>query len=391
MSKLIKPEGYKALLDMKRTEQGIKLIKDFFQENLSTELRLSRVTAPLFVLKGLGINDDLNGVERPVTFHIKDLGEAEAEVVHSLAKWKRLTLAEYGIEPGYGIYTDMNAIRADEELDNLHSLYVDQWDWEAVITSCQRNVGYLKNVVERIYSAIRRTEYLTCETYPELKPFLPEKIHFIHSEDLLGMYPSLSPKEREDEICRKYGAVFLMGIGGKLSDGKKLVLITGHRRENFGDGFISMCKAIKALTEKYPEVDFVYPMHLNPNVRRPIHEVFGEDLSGLGNMFFIEPLEYLSFVYLMEKSTIVLTDSGGIQEEAPGLGKPVLVMRDTTERPEALEAGTVKLVGTDFDKIVGEVSALLEDRGYYDRMSKAVNPYGDGRACGRIVNVILLC
>lgn len=221
MSKLIKPEGYKALLDMKRTEQGIKLIKDFFQENLSTELRLSRVTAPLFVLKGLGINDDLNGVERPVTFHIKDLGEAEAEVVHSLAKWKRLTLAEYDIEPGYGIYTDMNAIRADEELDNLHSLYVDQWDWEAVITSCQRNVGYLKNVVERIYSAILRTEYLTCETYPELKPFLPEKIHFIHSEDLLGMYPSLSPKEREDEICRKYGAVFLMGIGGKLSDGKK--------------------------------------------------------------------------------------------------------------------------------------------------------------------------
>lgn len=221
MSKLIKPEGYKALLDMKRTEQGIKLIKDFFQENLSTELRLSRVTAPLFVLKGLGINDDLNGVERPVTFHIKDLAEDEAEVVHSLAKWKRLTLAEYGIEPGYGVYTDMNAIRADEELDNLHSLYVDQWDWEAVITAEQRNVDFLKNVVERIYSAIRRTEYLTCETYPELKPFLPEKIHFIHSEDLLEMYPDLSPKEREDEICRKYGAVFLIGIGGKLSNGEK--------------------------------------------------------------------------------------------------------------------------------------------------------------------------
>ncbi len=221
MSKLIKPEGYEALLDMKRTEQGIKLIKDFFQENLSTELRLSRVTAPLFVLKGLGINDDLNGVERPVTFHIKDLAEAEAEVVHSLAKWKRLTLAEYGIEPGYGVYTDMNAIRADEELDNLHSLYVDQWDWEAVITAEQRNVDFLKNVVERIYSAIRRTEYLTCETYPELKPFLPEKIHFIHSEDLLEMYPDLSPKEREDEICRKYGAVFLIGIGGKLSNGEK--------------------------------------------------------------------------------------------------------------------------------------------------------------------------
>ena len=176
----------------------------------------------------------------------------------------------------------------------------------------------------------------------------------------------------------------------RLSGGKKLVLITGHRRENFGDGFISMCKAIKALKEKYQDIDFVYPMHLNPNVRKPIHEVFGEDLSGLGNMFFIEPLEYLSFVYLMEKSTIVLTDSGGIQEEAPGLGKPVLVMRDTTERPEALEAGTVKLVGTDYDKIVEEVSALIEDEAYYDRMSKAVNPYGDGKACERIINSLLL-
>ena len=174
----------------------------------------------------------------------------------------------------------------------------------------------------------------------------------------------------------------------RLAGGKKLVLITGHRRENFGDGFINMCRAIKSLTEKYPEVDFVYPMHLNPNVRKPIHEVFGEDLKGLGNMFFIEPLEYLSFVYLMEKSTIVLTDSGGIQEEAPGLGKPVLVMRDTTERPEALEAGTVKLVGTDYDKIVNEVSALLDDEEYYNRMSKAVNPYGDGLACERIINTL---
>lgn len=175
----------------------------------------------------------------------------------------------------------------------------------------------------------------------------------------------------------------------RLRNGKKLVLITGHRRENFGEGFISMCNAIKTLTEQYPEVDFVYPMHLNPNVRKPIHEVFGEDLSNLGNMFFIEPLEYLSFVYLMEKSDIVLTDSGGIQEEAPGLGKPVLVMRDTTERPEALEAGTVKLVGTDYDKIVKGVSALIEDREYYDSMSKAVNPYGDGKACERIVKTLL--
>lgn len=175
----------------------------------------------------------------------------------------------------------------------------------------------------------------------------------------------------------------------RLSDGKKLVLITGHRRENFGDGFICMCKAIKTLSEKYSDVDFVYPMHLNPNVRKPIHEVFGENLDGLDNMFFIEPLEYLSFVYLMEKSTIVLTDSGGIQEEAPGLGKPVLVMRDTTERPEALEAGTVKLVGTDYDMIVREVSALIDDPTHYDVMSKAINPYGDGKACEKIVNKLL--
>ncbi len=177
----------------------------------------------------------------------------------------------------------------------------------------------------------------------------------------------------------------------RLDNGRKLVLITGHRRENFGDGFIHMCTAIRDLTQKYPDVDFVYPMHLNPNVRKPIHEVFGEDLTGLGNMFFIEPLEYLSFVYLMEKAAIVLTDSGGIQEEAPGLGKPVLVMRDTTERPEALEAGTVKLVGTDYAKIVGEVSTLLEDAAAYEQMSKAVNPYGDGLACSRVVGYIRRC
>ena len=172
----------------------------------------------------------------------------------------------------------------------------------------------------------------------------------------------------------------------RLAGEKKLVLITGHRRENFGVGFIHMCTAIKDLTQKYPDVDFVYPMHLNPNVRKPIHEVFGEDLSNLGNMFFIEPLEYLSFVYLMEKSSIVLTDSGGIQEEAPGLGKPVLVMRDTTERPEAVEAGTVKLVGTNYDKIVAEVSALLDNQEYYEKMSEAINPYGDGWSSKRIVD-----
>lgn len=221
MSTLIYPEHYTALLDVHKTEQGIKLIKDFFQQNLATELHLRRVTAPLFVLKGLGINDDLNGVERPVTFPIKDLGEQKAEVVHSLAKWKRLTLAEYQVQPGYGVYTDMNAIRADEELDNLHSLYVDQWDWEAVIAQHQRSIAFLKDVVQRIYAAIRRTEYLVCETYEQIRPFLPEDIHFIHSEDLLAMYPDLSPKEREDAICKKYGAVFIIGIGGKLANGEK--------------------------------------------------------------------------------------------------------------------------------------------------------------------------
>jgi aspartate--ammonia ligase len=221
MSQIIQPINYERLLDMRQTEQGIKLIKEFFQQNLSTELRLRRVTAPLFVLKGLGINDDLNGVERPVTFPIKDLGDACAEVVHSLAKWKRLTLAEYKIEPGYGVYTDMNAIRADEELDNLHSLYVDQWDWEAVIRPEDRTLSFLKNIVERIYAAIRRTEYLTCETYPQLRPFLPEKIHFIHAEELLRMYPDKTPKEREDAICEAYGAVFIIGIGGELSNGEK--------------------------------------------------------------------------------------------------------------------------------------------------------------------------
>lgn len=188
--------------------------------------------------------------------------------------------------------------------------------------------------------------------------------------------------KEQEEILAKAGYDVM-----RLKDGKKLVLITGHRRENFGEGFIRMVTAMKDLSEKYPDVDFVYPMHLNPNVRKPIHEVFGEDLTR-PNFFFIEPLQYLEFVYLMEKSTIVLTDSGGIQEEAPGLGKPVLVMRDTTERPEALESGTVHLVGTDYDKIFNEVSTLLEDDTAYEKMSKAVNPYGDGKACGRIVNTL---
>ena len=217
-----------------------------------------------------------------------------------------------------------------------------------------------------------------------------EYIHVTGNTVIDALYMVVDRIKNDKELDAELGNL-LKQAGydiNRLVGGKKLVLITGHRRENFGDGFINMCKAIKDLTKKYLDVDFVYPMHLNPNVRKPIHEVFGEDLSNLGNMFFIEPLEYLSFVYLMEKSSIVLTDSGGIQEEAPGLGKPVLVMRDTTERPEALEAGTVKLVGTNYDKIVAEVSALLENQEYYERMSKAVNPYGDGLACGRIQKIL---
>ena len=220
MSYLIIPENYSPKLSMRQTEQGIKLIKEFFQQNLSTGLQLRRVTAPLFVLKGMGINDDLSGVERAVTFPIKDLQDARAEVVHSLAKWKRLTLADYDIAPGYGIYTDMNAIRADESLGNLHSLYVDQWDWERTITADDRNIAFLKRIVRKIYSAMLRTEYLINETYPQLEPFLAREVFFIHSEELLQMYPGLTAKEREDVITREHGAVFIMGIGGKLSDGE---------------------------------------------------------------------------------------------------------------------------------------------------------------------------
>ncbi|MCD8178178.1 MAG: aspartate--ammonia ligase [Tannerellaceae bacterium] len=221
MSYLIKPAGYKAILNLQQTELGIKKIKDFFQQNLSSELRLRRITAPLFVLKGMGINDDLNGTERAVTFPVKDLGDANAEIVHSLAKWKRLTLADYEIEDGYGIYTDMNAIRSDEELGNLHSLYVDQWDWERSMLPGERNISYLKEVVCRIYAAMVRTEYMVYEMFPEIKPTLPRDIYFIHSEELLQRYPGLTPKEREDAIAKEYGAVFIMGIGCRLSNGEK--------------------------------------------------------------------------------------------------------------------------------------------------------------------------
>lgn len=221
MNTVIKPEKYDLLVDPQQTELAIKHIKDFFQQNFCTALRLRRVTAPLFVLRGLGINDDLNGVERAVNFPIKALNDARAEVVHSLAKWKRLTLAEYKVQPGYGIYTDMNAIRADEDLDNIHSLYVDQWDWERVIRPEDRNIEFLKKIVCAIYDALRQTEYLVSESYPQIKPILPEDIHFIHAEELLQMYPTLSAKEREDKITKEYGAVFIIGIGGKLSNGEE--------------------------------------------------------------------------------------------------------------------------------------------------------------------------
>ena len=221
MSYLILPKGYKALIDLKQTEQGIKQIKDVFEQSLSSELHLRRVTAPLFVLAGTGINDNLSGNERPVSFKIKDLNDQTAEIVHSLAKWKRLTLAEYNIETGFGIYTDMNAIRADEELGNLHSLYVDQWDWELSIEKENRNIEFLKNVVKRIYGAIRQTEYSVYEQFPTIRPVLPEKITFIHSEELIQKYPNLTSKERENEFAKEHKAVFIIGIGGKLSNGCK--------------------------------------------------------------------------------------------------------------------------------------------------------------------------
>ena len=218
--RLIIPEGYKSLLNLKQTEKAIKLIKDFFELNLATELKLRRVTAPLFVLRGTGINDDLNGIERPVSFEIKDMDNSIAEVVHSLAKWKRMILADYGIAMDYGIYTDMNALRPDEELDNIHSIYVDQWDWEKSIRNEDRNIDFLKEIVSGIYSVMKRTEFVVYENYPEITPMLPEKIHYMHTEELYQEFPDLSPKERENKVAEKYGAVFIIGIGHDLSNGK---------------------------------------------------------------------------------------------------------------------------------------------------------------------------
>lgn len=218
---LIIPENYASPLDLKETEKAIKFVKDFFQENLSAELRLRRVTAPLFVMQGTGINDDLNGTERAVSFPVKEFNDKKAEVVHSLAKWKRMMLAKYEIETNYGLYTDMNAIRADEELTNLHSLYVDQWDWERVITKENRNLDFLKTIVRKIYNVMLRTEFIVYENYPALKPQLPEEITFLHAADLEKEFPQLSPFERENKMAEKYGAIFLMGIGGKLPSGQR--------------------------------------------------------------------------------------------------------------------------------------------------------------------------
>ncbi|NLM00158.1 MAG: aspartate--ammonia ligase [Treponema sp.] len=220
MSHLILPAGYKSVLSVKETEYAIIAIKDFFQLALSTELNLTRVTAPLFVKHGIGLNDDLNGVERPVIFPIKDMNETQVEIVHSLAKWKRLKLADLQLKSGFGIYTDMNAIRADEELDNIHSIYVDQWDWEFVIDEEDRNVEFLKNVVKKIYRCMKRTEFFLYDRYPALIPNLPEHITFVYAEDLAQEYPGLSGKERENMVAEKYGAVFIIGIGGKMKDGK---------------------------------------------------------------------------------------------------------------------------------------------------------------------------
>ena len=217
---LILPAGYRNLLGtVENTEKAIKSVKDMFQVNLSAQLALLRVTAPMVVLSGTGLNDDLNGVERPVSFPIRSMDERKAEVVHSLAKWKRVKLAELGIGPGRGIYTDMNALRPDEDLDNIHSIYVDQWDWEKVIRPEDRNLAFLKKTVRRIYEAVKVTENKLYVEFPQIVPQLPEEIHFIHAEELLQRYPSLTPKERENAITRQYGAVFIIGIGGKLSDG----------------------------------------------------------------------------------------------------------------------------------------------------------------------------
>ena len=227
----ILPDGYKPLLDLKRTEQAIKLVKDTFERNLSSELRLSRVTSPIFVPRGSGINDDLNGIERPVRFPVRRLGEAEMEVVQSLAKWKRMALADYGYKTGTGLYTDMNALRPDDDIDQIHSIYVDQWDWELVMKGTDRTKAFLTDIVTRIYGVLKRTEFAICEHYHSIHPVLPETITLIHSEDALKRYPDMTPQEREFELAKEYKAVFIIGIGGKLADG----IAHGGRAPDYDD------------------------------------------------------------------------------------------------------------------------------------------------------------
>ncbi|MBD3288516.1 aspartate--ammonia ligase [candidate division KSB1 bacterium] len=259
-TELIIPPNYEPLLDLKETEKAIRLIKEFFQVNLSFELNLIRVTAPMFVKAGTGINDDLNGIERPVAFDIKNMGNIRAEIVHSLAKWKRMMLADYGFKEGEGLYTDMNAIRADEVLDNLHSLYVDQWDWERVISPEERNLNFLKKTVRTIYEVIKRTEKYICQQYNVIKPILPEEITFFHSEDLADKYPDLSPMEREKEVCREYGAVFIIGIGGALQNGRP----HDGRAPDYDDWSTSSAATYKGLNGDiivyYPLLDYAYEL-----------------------------------------------------------------------------------------------------------------------------------
>jgi aspartate--ammonia ligase len=241
--RLFIPENYKSLLDVNQTEKAIKLIKDFFQLGLSSELRLKRVTAPLFVKRGTGINDDLNGIERPVSFPIKELGDTVAEIVQSLAKWKRMALADLEVEHGFGIYTDMNAIRPDEELTNIHSLYVDQWDWERVIVKKERNLDFLKKIVRKIYSVLIQTEYYVCDNYPQIEPRLPEEITFIHSEELAAQYPNLTPREREMKAAKEFGAIFVIGIGGMLPEG----IIHDGRAPDYDDWTTATVNGYKGL------------------------------------------------------------------------------------------------------------------------------------------------
>ena len=322
---------------------------------------------PEYDLSLMKANQTLFDVTSDVLLNIKSVLEKEKPdivLVHG-----DTTTAFAAALASFYLQIDVGHVEAGLRTRNLYSPFPEEFNRQAIDLVCRYYFAPTSLSQENLLQEGKKADHI-----------------FVTGNTAIdALYMVVERIKKKPELNKEL-AQNLLKAGYNVKRNKKMVLITGHRRENFGDGFINICTAIRDLTKKYTDVDFVYPMHLNPNVRKPIHEVFGEDISNLGNMFFIEPLEYLDFVYLMEKCTVVLTDSGGIQEEAPGLGKPVLVMRDTTERPEALDAGTVKLVGTDYNKIMVEVSRLLEDNIYYEIMSKAVNPYGDGLACERIVN-----